>query len=43
MWAAFDAHRGEIARQVLDTSGQTEAESLAALCDGLAEGRFRLA
>jgi len=43
MWAAFDAHRGEIARHVLDTSGQTEAESLAALCDGLAKGRFRLA
>ncbi|MFC3079781.1 AAA family ATPase [Phenylobacterium terrae] len=43
MWAAFDAHRAGYERHILDTSGQTEAESLEALRAGLAEGRFRLA
>lgn len=42
MWAAFDAHRAGYERHILDTSGQTEAQSLAALRAGLSEGRFRL-
>jgi tRNA uridine 5-carbamoylmethylation protein Kti12 len=43
MWAEFDAHRDRFGRHILDTSGQTVAQSLEALRAGLSEGRFRLA
>ena len=42
MWEAFEAHRSGYERHMLDTSGQTPAQSLAALRAGVAEGRFRL-